>query len=178
MMPEISTGEEETASDKGDKGMELAWSVKGAWSGVAGDEREGVIYVLARGGKCVELDAAGKTRREFNLPGASGNVLRLADWPGEEGRALLTFGVWASDLQAYDLQGKALWTYPRSSGIDDVWATRVQGGKAGGVIVGFNGGPVCTSTTARGRFSGKRQPLATSGTSVPATCRVRGRRKS
>ena len=40
------------------KEMEKVWSVAGGWSGVVGDERDGVIYASATGGKCVELDAS------------------------------------------------------------------------------------------------------------------------
>jgi hypothetical protein len=142
------------------KPMERVWSLPGAWTGVAGDEREGVIYAIRPGGKCVEVDEAGKTRREFQLAGAGGgSLLRLANWPGEAGRALLTFGVWSADLQAHDLQGKLLWTYARDSGIDDVWATTVQGGKAGGVIVGFNGGTGAHVLDSQGQLLWKTTAL-------------------
>lgn len=122
----------------GPKGLEQAWTLEGAWTGVASDEKKGAIYALGREGKCLELDSAGKTRREFTLLPASGSVLRLASWPGEGDRALLTFSTWGSALSAYDMVGKHLWSYP--SGIDDVWAFDLNGDKSDEVIVGYNGG--------------------------------------
>ena len=86
--------------------------------------------------------------------------MRLADWPGDEGRVLLTFSVWSHDLKAYDLKGKSLWTYPQEQGIDDVWATRVPGSKAGGVIVGFNGGTGLHVLDNKGQILWKTTALA------------------
>jgi hypothetical protein len=95
------------AADNDPAAQELtpAWSLKGGWTGVVGDEKEDVVYALGAGGRCVELDSTGKIRREFKLPQAGGSVLRLARWPGDEGQALLAFAVWAFELRAYDLKG-------------------------------------------------------------------------
>lgn len=128
-----------TAQEKGSasKGVQHAWSLEGAWTGVVGEENKGAIYVLGQRGKCLELDSAGKAQREIKFPEDSGSVLRLASWPGERGSGLLTFNVWARELRAYDLDGKQLWSYPR--GIDDVWAFDLTGDKSDEVIVGYNG---------------------------------------
>jgi len=64
----------------------------------------------------------------------------LGVWPGEGGGVLLTFSVWGEELRAYDLNGKQLWSYPRASGIDDVWGFDLNGDKSDEVIVGYNGG--------------------------------------
>jgi len=111
--------------------------VDGAWTGVA--ENKGLIYALGRRGKCLELDSAGKTRREIKLPEDSGMLIRFASFSGEKKSALLTFSVWGSELSAFDLNGKQLWSYPRENGIDDVWAIASNGDKPARVIVGYNG---------------------------------------
>jgi len=126
--------------DPASRELKLTWSLTGDWTGVAGVEGEEVIYALDAGANCLELDLKGKKRREFKLKGAGGTVLRLADWPGQNRRTLLTFGVWSSGLTAFNLEGKQLWSYPRITGIDDVWTARSNEQKAGDVIVGFNGG--------------------------------------
>jgi hypothetical protein len=53
------------------------------------------------------------------------------------GEALLTFN--GRKLKAYDLSGKQLWSYPRATGIDDVWAGDLDGDGSDEVIVGYNG---------------------------------------
>ena len=136
--------------------LKPAWSLKGSWSGVVGDDKEDAVYALDANGKCAELDSAGKTRREFKLPQAGGSVLRLASWPGEEGKALLAFGVWALELRVYDFKGTPLWNY--ASGIDDVWATSLDG-KSGSVIVGYNGGVGVHVLDSRGQLRWKSQAI-------------------
>ena len=66
--------------------------------------------------------AAGKQQREFKVPDSKGSILRTATFPGAVGNALLTFSVWGAELRAYNVNGKHLWSYPRATGIDDVWA--------------------------------------------------------
>jgi outer membrane protein assembly factor BamB len=131
-----------TAADKEPplKELDAPWSLEGSWRGVVADDEEQAIYALNQKGECVELDAMGQVRREFMLPDAGGSVLRFAGWSKEEGRALLTFTTWSRELRAYDLEGAFLWTCPRASGIDDVWAANLDGEKPAAVIVGFNGG--------------------------------------
>jgi outer membrane protein assembly factor BamB len=127
------------AQEKGPalKGLEQAWSLKGAWTGVVGDENKGVIYALGLGGKCVEVDLTGKTQREIKIPQDGGAVVRLATLSRDGTKALLTFTAWRGELRAYDLNGMSLWSYP--SGIDDVWASDVDGDGSDEVIVGYNG---------------------------------------
>lgn len=74
--------------------LESAWSLEGTWTSVVSDESKGAIYALGRDGKCVELNLAGKQRREFEIPDANGSVLRIASLrPGAEPQAL-----WIKDL--------------------------------------------------------------------------------
>ncbi len=122
------------------KGLEQAWSLEGAWTGVVSDGNKGVIYALDQGGKCVEVDLTGKKRREINIPPKEGGFVRLANLSRDGGKALLTFTTWGGDLRAYDLDGKQLWSYPRVTGIDDVWASDLDGDGSDEVIVGYNGG--------------------------------------
>jgi hypothetical protein len=130
------------AQEKGSsqKGLEQAWSLEGTWTGVVSDEGKGAIYTIGRGDKCVELDLAGKQQREIKLAESKGSILRIATFPGAVGKALLTFSVWGEELRAYDLSGKQLWSYPRETGIDDVWARDLNGDGSDEVIIGYNGG--------------------------------------
>ena len=121
------------------KGLEQAWSLEGTWTGVISDQAKGAIYTIGPRGKCVELDWAGKQQREIKLPEGSGSILRIATLRGAAGKALLTFSVWGEELRAYDLSGKQLWSYPRATGIDDVWARDLKGDGSDQVIIGYNG---------------------------------------
>jgi hypothetical protein len=129
------------AQEKGQplEGLEEAWYLEGRCTGVVSDDENAAIYVLRPRGTCVELDSAGKSRREFKLANADGAVIRLAHFGKENGTVLLTFRVWGAELHAHDLHGKQLWKY--QSGIDDVWAKDLNGDKSDEVIVsgGYNG---------------------------------------
>jgi RNA polymerase sigma factor (sigma-70 family) len=125
-------------ADSPDKGLKQAWSLEGTWTGVVSDDGTGAIYTIG-GGKCVELDVAGKQQGEFKIPQESGSLVRLATWRGKERKALLTFSVWSTELSAFDLSGKHLWNYPRFDGIDDIWAHNLNGDGPGEIIVGYNG---------------------------------------
>jgi hypothetical protein len=127
-----AAADEDSTADE----LQFEWFLGGGWTGIAADRTEGTVYALNENGKCVELDRAGKTRREFELP--DGKVLlRLADWSPEEGRALLAFTALRKEMRAYALDGKLLWSHPRAS--DMVGAT-LAGEKPGAVIVGHSGG--------------------------------------
>lgn len=130
------------APEKGSsqKGLEQAWSLEGAWTGVVSHEGKGAIYTIGQGGKCVELDLAGKQQREIKLAENKGSILRIATLPGAVEKALLTFSVWGEELRAFDLSGKHLWSYPRETGIDDIWARDLNGDGSDEVIIGYNGG--------------------------------------
>jgi hypothetical protein len=60
------------------RGLQLAWSLEGAWTGVVSDERSGAIYAVGRLGRGVEVDLAGKKTREIRFPGGVGWTLRTA----------------------------------------------------------------------------------------------------
>jgi hypothetical protein len=115
--------------------LSLAWSLQGRWSGVVGDEQSGAIYA---GGpdRIAEIDLEGQIRREFKPSPGRGMMLRLGKFPRS---TLLTFYTWAAQLTAYDLSGNRLWSYPRDTGIDDVWAGDVDGDGSDEVVVGYNG---------------------------------------
>ena len=120
--------------------LDRLWSFKGPWTGVAADEASGRIYALGTRGALAELDVEGNAVRTLELPGADGKILRLAEFGAEKGTALLTFRVWGGrDLRVHDLAGKALWSYRKGTGIDDVWADDLDGDGKEEVIVGYNG---------------------------------------
>lgn len=139
--------------------LKPAWSLEGQWTGVVGDETDDVIYSLGSAGKCFELDSAGKTRREFANPKAVGS-LRLANWHGNGGRALLAFGAWGEELQAFDLEGKPLWSYRGGEAINDVWTTDLHGDKSGDVIVGYNAGDGLHVLDSKGQLHWKSTAIA------------------
>jgi hypothetical protein len=134
-----SLADASVAQEKGSvlKGLEEAWSLDGAWTGVVSDEKKGVIYVIGLRKKCVEVDLTGKSQREIDLPQGSGRVARLATLSRDGGKALLTFSHWVGELTACDLNGKRLWSYP--SGIDDVWVSDLDGDGSDEILVGYNG---------------------------------------
>jgi hypothetical protein len=118
--------------------LTLRWSLDGAWTGVAADERAPTGYALARGGRCVEIDASGKIVREVAFKQESGSLLRLAHVSGTARLVWLAFSVWSTELHAYGPDGTRLWVYPHA-GINDVWTADVNGDHVDDVIVGFNG---------------------------------------
>lgn len=65
--------------------------------------------------------------------------MRLACLPEATDRALLVFTPWRGPLRAYDTNGKHLWSYGEGQGIDDVWASDLDGDGAEEVIIGYNG---------------------------------------
>jgi RNA polymerase sigma factor (sigma-70 family) len=145
-------------ADAPDKGLKQAWSLEGTWTGVVSDPGQGAIYTIG-GGKCVEVDVAGKQQREFNIPQERGSLVRLAAWRGEVRKALLTFSVWTAELTAYDLSGKQLWSYPRLDGIDDIWAHDLKGEGSDQIIVGYNGGTGLHVLDATGKLLWKSNAI-------------------
>lgn len=116
-----------------------AWSAQGFWTGVVGDDDAGRIYAVGPRAVGVEFDAAGRKQREIPLPENAGSIVRLATLDADGSKALLTFGTWSHQLQAYRVDGKPLWNYPHDSGIDDVWAGDLDGDKVDEVVIGYNG---------------------------------------
>jgi outer membrane protein assembly factor BamB len=139
LAPLVATAGDVQQTDASTGAPNQAWSFDGPWTGVASDQSRGVIYAIGLGGKCVELNAEGKRLREIELPKDGGSVLRLATLRGGA-KALLNFVLWTHELRAFDLSGKQIWSYPISSGIDDVWAADLNGNGSDEVIVGYNGG--------------------------------------
>jgi hypothetical protein len=130
--------------------LTAAWTLEGSWSDVAADEESGAIYALGEAGRVVELDASGRVHREIRLPDNEGDELRLGRLPGV---ALLTFSLWTTDLRAYDRDGRLLWTYPRATGIDNVWTGHVVAGyESDQVMVGYNGRTGMHVLDGRGRL--------------------------
>jgi outer membrane protein assembly factor BamB len=135
-----------------------AWTLEGPYTDVAADEESGAIYGLGEGGRVVDLDASGQIQRELRLPDSDGDELRLARLPGP---ALLTFSLWTSDLRAYDRDGQPLWTYPRATGIENVWAGDVVAGdRSDEVIVGYSGRTGMHVLDGRGRLRWESTSLA------------------
>jgi hypothetical protein len=139
---------------------EPVWSLDGAWTGVAGHEESGAIYALARQGRCAELNFAGRIEREIKFPGSSGELLRLARLGKDAKPSFLTFGVWGAELRAYDADGEQLWSYPRATGIDDVWAFDLDGDRLDEVIVGYNGGTGLHVLNSKGELLWKTTAIA------------------
>jgi hypothetical protein len=115
--------------------LSYAWSLGGRWTGVVGDEQSGLIYASGND-RGAEIDVAGQIQREFPLRGGA-TMLRLGRLPRP---TLLTFWTWAAELTAYDLSGNRLWSYPRATGIDDVWTGDVDGDGSDEVVVGRGDG--------------------------------------
>jgi len=127
------------------EGVEPAWSVEGRWSGVVGDEKSGAIYACGPDSSsiastCVEFDLAGRKQREFSVARTLGPpTVRIAHLSRGGRAALLIFAHWHNDLRAYDVSGRLLWSYEGGGGVDDVWASDLNGDGADEVIVGYNG---------------------------------------
>jgi len=118
------------------RGLSLAWSLDGRWTGVASDEESGAIYSLPRD-RVAEVDLAGQIRREFELSAVDGLTLRLGKFPRP---TLLTFSVWGSRaVHAIDIEGNRLWSYPALTGIDAITAADVDEDGSDEVVVGYNG---------------------------------------
>ena len=139
--------------------LELAWTLDGVKGGVAGDAKTGLIYAVANGGaEVIESDLAGTIRRRIPLPPSPGTrpigTLRLAHFAAQP--TLLLFGVWSTNVRAFALDGKELWSYPNpvepSTGIDDVNVVDLDGDGADEVIIGFNGSTGVHVLDSRGRL--------------------------
>lgn len=120
------------------KGLQLAWSVEGKWTGVASDAATGAIYAAGRDGKAVEFDLRGKVKREISIPQKDGVDLRLARFSRGGEVVLLTYSTWSSELKASDLTGRELWS--RQRGVNDVWVSDLDNDGTDEVIAGYNGG--------------------------------------
>lgn len=118
--------------------LELAWTIEGRWVGVAAGTSPGVAYALGRGGKLIELDATGKTRRELPF-GSQGARLRLANLVGDKAYEFVSFDVWGRSVTATDERGQILWSYNEGQGVDDVWTADLDGNGLDEVIIGYNG---------------------------------------
>jgi hypothetical protein len=71
---------------------------------------------------------------------APGTQVRWARLTGNEPGELLVFDVWGKEgLTALNADGSKLWQKSRGDGIDDVWATDLDGDGKHEVIVGYNG---------------------------------------
>jgi hypothetical protein len=125
-----------TAQAPAARALSPVWSLAGSWTGVVGDEKSGAIYTTGydRG---AEVDITGHMRREFRLPAGRQRTLRLGRFPRA---TLVTFTTWGgTGVNAYDLRGNRLWSYPDATGIDDVWTGDLDGDNSDEVVVGYNG---------------------------------------
>lgn len=118
-----------------DRGLAAAWSLEGRWTGVAVDQQAGLIYTR-RYASGAEVDPAGQIRREFRLPLGEGRTLRFAKFPSP---TLIAFSRWGpDDVSAFDLRGTRLWTYPKATGVDEVWIGDLDGDQSDEVVIGYN----------------------------------------
>jgi hypothetical protein len=120
-----------------------AWSLDGPWTGVATDEKTGVIRALGRD-RIAEVNVDGRIRNEIALQNEDPfprrrfvRTLRLGRFPR---LTLVTFTTWDSvGVVAYGVRGERLWSYTVPDVPDDVWVSDVDGDKIDEVIVGYNG---------------------------------------
>ncbi len=134
------------------RGLSLAWSLEGRWTGVVADEESGAIYTVKYAGGA-EVDVAGKIQREFRLPPGEGRTLRLGRFPRP---TLLIYSVWGSRaVSAYDLDGATLWSYPAATGIDAITAADVDEDGSDEVVVGYNGATGVHVLDGRGQLRWK-----------------------
>lgn len=129
---------EEKSALSGTEGLREAWSAEGRWFGVAEDDREQIIYVVSRDGRCIALDVSGEKQGEFRMPGGA-TTLRAADLIGEEKTQLIAYGSWGSSVGAYATDGSELWSYQGGQGVNDVCAFDLSGDGLDEVIIGYNG---------------------------------------
>ena len=120
------------------EGLDRAWSVDGAFSGVTTDPAGQSIYAVDRQGRCNVLDPNGKTIRTFNLTGRNHTIARFARGPGGS-EGLLAFGPWGPSVLASRGDGTKLWEETGGQGVDDVWAADLDGDGVDEAIVGYNG---------------------------------------
>jgi len=166
-------------------GLEPAWSLAGAWGGVAWDQKKGLLYAASSARRTLAtIDAAGNISQEIPLAQA-GAFLRIARFSADGQPSFLLFSTWSSSVEAYDSKGTRLWGYPppgAPSGIDDAWPADLDGDNTDEVVVGFNGGTGAHVLNSKGeliaqstgignvwhvaagdvRGDGKLQPITTS----------------
>lgn len=120
------------------EGLDRAWSVAGAFSGVTTDPAGQTIYVVDYQGRCKVLDLDGKTRRSFNLTGSNHTIVRFARGPGGS-EGIFAFGPWGPSVLASRVDGTKVWEETGGQGVDDVWAADLDGDGVDEAIVGYNG---------------------------------------
>lgn len=118
--------------------LTAAWSLPGRWSGVATDEKTGVICALGDD-RFAEIDVQGRIRHESRFPwNSEARLLRLATSPRV---AVVTFTPWGirRGVVGHGVRGERLWNYVVPDGPGDVWVSDVDGDKIDEVIIGYNG---------------------------------------
>ena len=118
--------------------LSAAWSLPGRWSGVATNERTGVIHALGDD-RFAEIDVKGQIRHQSRFPwNSEAKLLRLATSPRV---AFVTFTPWGGrrGIVGHGARGERLWNYVVPDAPDDVWVSDVDGDKIDEVIIGYNG---------------------------------------
>ena len=118
--------------------LSAAWSLPGRWSGVAINEKTGLIHALGDD-RFAEIDVKGQIRHESRFPwNSEAKLLRFATSPRV---AFVTFTPWGRrrGIVGHGIRGERLWNYVVPDAPDDVWVSDVDGDKIDEVIIGYNG---------------------------------------
>ena len=143
--------------------LEIAWSMPGPWSGVAGAPADGTIYAAAPGDSTLppafalvsatahirEIDFNGKVRREIATAGFRTAKIALARFPGLPGPVFLLFNDFADGVHAVDADGKLLWTHPATAGATDVAVAGAAVVSSDAVIISYYKGVEVLDTSGK-----------------------------
>jgi hypothetical protein len=124
-------------------GLELAWSQKGAWFGIATADGRPTVYGLKYKGQVAALGAGGEEIAKFKVGEQAGSIRTANLAPGKDCQ-FLTFGNMQKAVEARNAEGELLWSYPSEKddeikGVDDLWPADLDGDGLDEVIVGYNG---------------------------------------
>jgi outer membrane lipoprotein-sorting protein len=126
-------------------GLKLAWSRPGAWAGVATANSRPTVFALEQGGRVTELNDGGEEIATTTVDEGAGSI-RAANLLVGQKPQLITFRVWQPTVEAYNTDGKLLWSSVHDPAgeepwaVDDVTTADLNGDGLDEVIVGYSGG--------------------------------------